>query len=68
VNFGRHPNIYGEDKGSTQKVQEIDEFIQKIKEARREVEEALKKTNETMKRRTDKSREEAIEYKEGDLV
>ena len=26
----RHPNIYGEGKESTQKVQEVDEFIQKI--------------------------------------
>jgi len=30
VNFRRHPNIYGEGKESTQKVQKIDEFIQKI--------------------------------------
>ena len=68
VNLGRHPNIYGEDKRSTQKIQEVDEFIQKIKEVRREVEEALKKTNKAMKWRTDKSRKETIEYKEGNLV
>ena len=46
----------------------MDEFIQKIKEARKEVEEALRKTNEMMKWRIDKSRGEAIKYKEGDLV
>ena len=46
----------------------MDKFIWKIKETRKEVEEALKKTNEIMKQRTDKSREEAIEYKEGDLI
>jgi len=32
------------------------------------VEEALKTTNKTMKQRTDKSRGEAIKYKEGNLV
>ena len=32
------------------------------------MEKALKKTNEMMKWRTDKSREETIKYKEGDLV
>ena len=43
VNLRRHPNIYGEGKESTQKVQEVDEFIQKIKEARREVEKPWRK-------------------------
>jgi len=43
-------------------------FIQKIKKTRREVEKVLKKTNKIMKWRTDKSRGEAIEYKEGNLV
>ena len=46
----------------------MDKFTQIIKEIRKEVEKALKKTNEMMKWRTDKSREEAIKYKEGDLV
>ena len=46
----------------------MDKFIQIIKEIRKEVEKALKKTNEMMKWRTDKFREEAIKYKEGDLV
>ena len=68
VNLRRYPNIFGKSKESTQKVQEVDEFIQKIKEVRKEVEESLKKTNEMMKRRTDKSRGEAIKYKEGNLV
>ena len=68
MNFKRYPNIYGEDKESTQKVQKVDEFIQKIKKAKIKVEEALKTTNKTMKQRTDKSREEAIKYKEGNLV
>ena len=54
VNLRRYPNIYGGGKKSTQKVQEVDEFIQKIKEASKEVEEALRKTNEMMKWRTDR--------------
>jgi len=31
VNFKIYPNIYGEDKELTQKVQKVDEFIQEIK-------------------------------------
>jgi len=60
VNLERYPNIYKEDKRSTQNVQEVDEFIYKIKEARKEVEKALKKTNETIKWRIDKYKEEGL--------
>jgi len=60
VNLERYPNIYREDKRSTQKVQEVDEFIYKIKEARKEVKKALKKTNKTIKWRIDKYKEEGL--------
>jgi len=60
VNLERYPNIYREDKRSTQKVQEINEFIYKIKKARKEVEKALKKINKTIKWRIDKYKEESL--------
>jgi len=43
VNLRRHPNIYGEDKKSTQKVLKKNKFVQQIREVRREVEKAFKK-------------------------
>ena len=60
MNLERYPNIYREDKRSTQKVQEINEFIYKIKKARKEVEKALKKINKTIKWRIDKYKEESL--------
>jgi len=64
----RHPNISGEGQGSSERVPEANEFVQGIKKARKEVEEALRRTNKVMKRRADKKREEAVKYREGDLV
>ena len=40
--------------------------LENKKKTKKKVEEALKKTNEVMKWRINKSREEAIEYKEED--
>ena len=60
MNLERYPNIYREDKRSTHKVQEINEFIYKIKKARKEVEKALKKINKTIKWRIDKYKEESL--------
>ena len=57
INLRRHPNIYGEGKELTQKVQKVNEFIQKIK-----------KTGEMMKQRIDKSKRKTIKYKEENLI
>jgi len=68
VNLERHPKIHREGKESIQKVSEIYKFIWEIKEARKKIEKALKKTNKIIKKKTDKTRREAIEYKEGDII
>ena len=68
VNLRRYPNIYEKDKELTWKVYKIDDFTQKIREARKEVEKALKKVNKIIRQWINKSREEAIKYKEEDLV
>ena len=67
ANYGQDPRMEFEVR-KKERYQEVEKFVTEIKEIQEEVKAALGKAQEKIKKYVDRKREEAGEYKEGNLV